>query len=297
MISNYGKKKALIVCGPTASGKSDLALELALKEKALIVNIDAMQMYKGLEILSASPSLDMLEKSNHLMYNFLEPFASYNVANYFTDLKKIIDNHDNFIFVGGSGMYIHSLVSGIADIPEIKPEIRQNIRTGKQESEALYQELQNIDPDYALIVNKNDIQRISRALEVIQSTGESILTWQKKNTKVPFKDLSFNFHILLPDRDSLYENCNRRFLKMLEAGAIKEVEQIIAQGISPENREYQIFNTLGAKEIYSYIKGMISYDQMILQAQIKTRQYAKRQYTWFRRIKNSQEEYMSKSFI
>ncbi len=273
-------KKILIISGATASGKSDLALKLAEEKDIAIINADSLQIYQGLPILSSQPTEAEQKKVKHFLYSHFQPSENSSVAIWLKLVKasaeKIWSENKLPVIVGGSGMYISKLVDGISEIPEIDDEVRKNARElfdeiGKEEFQ---KKLIELGEDEIL-----DKHRQIRAYEVLKQTGKSISFWQNQAPKKVFDDVDF-FHVNLNlDRKKLYENCNSRFEKMLENGAIEEVKSLINQGVVDE---MQITKTLGFFEIRDFLNQKISREKMIELATQKTRNYAKRQITWFR---------------
>jgi len=263
----------LIISGPTASGKSALALELAKITKSLIINADSLQIYQGLPILSAQPSEAEKNIAPHFLYSHFTPEKSSSVADWLKLVEPIIKKAQSenklAIIVGGSGMYISKLVEGISEMPEISESI-------KKEAHELFDKIGIEKFREKFGENKLiDKQRLIRAAEVLLQTGKTIFDWQKTAKKTPVLE---NFlHINLnPDREKLYQNCNLRFVKMIENGGLEEVKNLDA------NDDWAISKTLGYREIKSFLNGEISHQKMIEISTQKTRNYAKRQLTWFR---------------
>ncbi|NBV07225.1 MAG: tRNA (adenosine(37)-N6)-dimethylallyltransferase MiaA [Proteobacteria bacterium] len=273
-------RKILIISGATASGKSELALKLAEAKDIAIINADSLQIYQGLPILSSQPNAAEQKKVQHFLYSHFQPSENSSVAIWLKLVKasaeQIWDKNKLPVIVGGSGMYISKLVDGISEIPEIDESIRKNARE-------LFDEIGREEFQKKLIeLGENEIldkQRQIRAYEVLKQTGKSISFWQNQPPKKIFDAVDF-FHVNLnPDRKKLYENCNSRFEKMLENGAIDEVKNLVNQGV---NDEMQITKTLGFFEINNFLNQKISREKMLELATQKTRNYAKRQITWFR---------------
>jgi tRNA dimethylallyltransferase len=270
-------KKIIIICGPTAGGKTNYAFELARKNNGVIINADSRQLFKDIQIISASPEKYMKEAVPHYLYNFLDSKDSYNVANYISHVDSALKNieEEHIYIVGGTGMYIDALINGIAEIPEIPEEARREIRNYHVEvgNDVIYQELKILDPENKL--NPNDTQRILRAYEVVKYTNKNLKFWQEHSKQKPILQ-HYEMNVIIPERNILYDNCNKRFLQMLDAGGIEEVEAL-------QNPSPQILNTIGISQISHYLTSKISFNEMVSDTQAKTRQYAKRQVTWFRR--------------
>ncbi len=273
-------QRIVIISGPTASGKSGLALNLAQEKDIAIINADSLQIYEGLPILSSQPLVAEKKQAQHFLYSHFKPHESSSVGIWLNLIKPIIEKlwRENKmpVIVGGSGMYISKLVDGISEIPEIDEEIRNNSRQlfdelGKEEFQ---KKLIEMGEDEIL-----DKQRLVRAYEVLQQTGKTLSWWQNQPTKKLFSDVDFVHVNLNPDRNELYKNCNSRFGKMLYSGAFEEVKNLINQGVTDD---MQITKTLGFLEIRDFMNGRISREKMLEVATQKTRNYAKRQLTWFR---------------
>ena len=273
-------QRIFIISGPTASGKSGLALSLAQEKDIAIINADSLQIYEGLPILSSQPSIAEKKQAQHFLYSHFKPAENSSVGIWLNLIKPIIEQlwRENKmpVIVGGSGMYISKLVDGISEIPEIAEEIRNNSRQlfdelGKEEFQ---KKLIEMGEDEIL-----DKQRLMRAYEVLQQTGKTLSWWQNQPTKKIFSDVDFVHVNLNPDRNELYKNCNSRFGKMLDSGAFEEVKDLINQGVTDD---MQITKTLGFLEIRDFMNGRISREKMLEVATQKTRNYAKRQLTWFR---------------
>lgn len=268
-------QRIVVISGPTASGKSDLALKLADLRDIAIINADSLQIYRGLPILSSQPNEVEQKKASHFLYSHFNPTENSSVAIWLDLVKPIVERlwSENKlpVIVGGSGMYISKLVEGISQIPQISEE-------KKNEARELYEKLghekfKNFTKGEAL-----DKQRLIRAYEVLLETKKPISFWQNNPKKI-FSDANFLHVNLNPNREELYKNCNLRFEKMLKIGAFEEVQNLVNQGITDE---MQIAKTLGFFEVRDFLRGEIAREKMFEIAKQKTRNYAKRQLTWFR---------------
>ncbi len=276
--------KIFVISGPTACGKSDLALKIADLHDVSIINADALQVYEGLPILSSQPSGDDKKIAQHFLYSYFKPSESCSVGLWLKLVKSTVEQawQENKIplIVGGTGMYISKLIDGINEIPTIDEALKIKARQ-------LYENLDRDEFIKNLIafgedeekINKLDKQRLIRVYEVFDQTKKSIFYWQNQPNKFLFDPKIFTHLNLDPNREILYQNCNLRFKKMLENGAIEEVKSLINQGVQDD---YQITKTLGFSEISDFITGKISKEFAIEIASQKTRNYAKRQLTWFR---------------
>ena len=276
--------KVIVVCGPTASGKTQFAHLLAKKNNGEIVNADSMQLYKSLPIITSSPSLELKNELLYHLYNFLDINSEYSVAKYAQiaaeKIKEISTRKKLPILVGGSGMYINSLIKGFSYIPDIEPEVRAQVRSLQQslDSNEFFELLKKTDPVIVNVLNAQDSQRVARAYEVFLQTGKSILYYQKSNTKL-LEGFSFRAILLLPDRQFLYSMCNNRLEQMFKKGLVEEVKSLLNEKC---NINALAMKSLGVKEIISYLENRISKDEAMEIAKTRTRQYAKRQVTWFK---------------
>lgn len=277
-------EKIIIISGPTASGKSQLALNLAEFKDIVIINADSLQIYEGLPILSSQPSELEQKKVKHLLYSVLKPHQASSVALWLkmveNSIKECFEKNKLPVIVGGSGMYISKLVEGISEIPEIDEAIR--IEAGELfegiSKEDFIEELVRLGEEKEKIL-KLDKHRLIRSYEVLRQTKRSIFYWRNQPIKKLFDEENFLHINLNPNREILYKNCNLRFEKMLEYGAIAEVEALIEKDI---NDDKQITKTLGFYEISDFLNNRITKEEAIIIAAQKTRNYAKRQLTWFR---------------
>lgn len=277
-------KQVIILCGPTASGKSEIALELAHEINGAVINADSIQVYQGLPLITASPTDANKIEIAHYLYNFLKPDAKYSVMNYINDVEVALQECTSKnlvpIIVGGTGMYINALMKGVAEVPEINKQCREEIIQiiDEKGSAYLHSELEKIDPLMAGKLHKGDTQRVMRAYEVIKYTGKSLLEYQKNNSRPLLSDFEITTIYLKPEREFLYRCCNNRFKKIVNNGGIEEVKNLMAT--YPDLHD-GVMKALGAKEISLYLQGILSLPEAIKVAQARTRQYAKRQVTWF----------------
>jgi tRNA dimethylallyltransferase len=274
------KPPVALIAGPTASGKSALALALAEQGGGVIVNADSTQVYRDLPVLSAAPTPDDLARAEHRLYSFLNGSVPCSAADWAQAARReIADIHAQGrlpILAGGTGLYLRTLLDGIAPVPEIDPEVRRQVReTLVEENRARLQEL---DPDAAVHLKPADKARIARALEVVLSTGRTLADWQDRREGGIGDSIALRPLILLPPRDWLYRRCEERFARMMEHGAIDEVRALLARKLDPD---LPVMRGIGVREIASCLAGEISRDEAIAAGQQATRRYAKRQYTWF----------------
>ena len=264
-----------IICGPTASGKSGLACKLAAEIGGTIINCDSMQVYGGLEVLTACPTQQEKCAIPHLLYNYVPVGAGYNVKRYVDDVAGVLPMVTKPIFVGGTGLYLKALLDGLSVVPDITQDTRHFVDKllESQGIAGAYCALQKMDPDYAQRLKPNDVARITRALAVVYQTGQSLMTYNRQKQEGLLAGYLRHIIFLKPQRDALYRNCNMRFVHMVNSGALEEVRACVEQGVNS--------SALGFAELRRYLAGELSMDEAITQAQTKTRQYAKRQITWF----------------
>ena len=274
-----------ILTGPTASGKTAHALAWAKRENGLIVNADSQQVYQEIPILSAQPSPEEQKQAEHRLYGFLPITEVYSAKQWRDDaLEAIIEAQSKnrpVMLVGGSGFYIKALIEGLSPIPDIS--LRQKHDTtalfkslGPQ---AFHEELKTIDPSAAERIHPNDRQRATRAWDVYQATGKSLSDWQSEPLITPPADLFFEITVLMPERKTLYTRINNRFELMMKAGAMAEIKHINALDPDPL---LPAIKACGIPELRAALKGDIELDKAVQQAKQSSRNYAKRQFTWFR---------------
>ncbi|MEL7445279.1 MAG: tRNA (adenosine(37)-N6)-dimethylallyltransferase MiaA [Pseudomonadota bacterium] len=276
-----------LIAGPTASGKSAIALGLADARKeaglsTIIINADSMQIYRDIPVLSAAPEVEESIRHPHRLYGAWDAAEACSAASWAEKARQEIEKAHSEgalpVLVGGTGMYIRVLLDGIAPIPAIDPKVRDEVRA--LPVDAAYACLQIEDPGRASLLAPNDSQRIARALEVVRSTGTTLSDWQQAKTGGIGEDIELHPVIMLPDREWLYERCDSRFVQMTQLGAIEEVEALLERNLSPD---LPAMRAIGVPEIAACLRGEISNEEMIERGQQSTRNYAKRQYTWFRR--------------
>lgn len=275
-----------LIAGPTASGKSDLAVALALALKdsgreAVVINADSAQVYTDLAVLSARPDAAEMKGVAHRLFGAWDGAASCSAADWAQAARQeIAQAHDSGavpILVGGTGLYIRTLLDGIAPVPEIAPAIRAEVRA-LPTAEA-YAALVREDPDRAAALSPNDSARIARALEVVRSTGAPLAHWQARREGGIADAVTLHPAILLPPRVALYERCDRRFAKMIERGAVEEVRSLLARNLDPA---LPVMKAIGVPDLAAFLRGESTLDEAAQAASQATRNYAKRQYTWMR---------------
>ncbi|MCW3848473.1 tRNA (adenosine(37)-N6)-dimethylallyltransferase MiaA [Sphingomonas sp. LB-2] len=275
--------KVALIAGPTASGKSALAIALAEKRGGMVINADSAQVYADLRILTARPSEEEEARVPHRLFGHIDGADTYSAARWAAEARAAIhDAHAHGllpILVGGTGLYLLTLLDGIAPIPEIEPEIREEIRAMPVAD--AHAHLTKLDPEAAARLHPSDTTRVARALEVIRSTGFPLAYWHAERTGGIGGEIALSAKILLPDRNWLHARTDTRFEMMLESGAVDEVRQLEARTDLSENAPVR--RAIGVREIADWQAGLITRDEALARAQAATRQYAKRQYTWFRR--------------
>lgn len=286
------QKPVLVIAGPTASGKSGLALRVAEDLNGVVINADSMQVYSDLRVLTARPSADDEGRAPHKLYGTLDGAEACTAAAWAARAAEEITNARNNnqvpIVVGGTGLYIKALIEGLSDIPEVPLEVRQTARRLRLEqgNEALYDSLKEKDPEGAARLKPKDRQRVLRAWEVLEATGTPLHVWQEKSQPKPLVDGTFHTILFQPEREALYAACNGRFDRMLEAGALDEVEALVARNLDPA---LPVMKALGVPDLAAFLKGDVSREEAVTKAQQRTRNYAKRQTTWFRGQFNASE--------
>ena len=282
------KQKVIVICGPTASGKTKLSIEIAKKTNGEIISADSMQIYKDMTIGTAKPTPEEMQGIKHYLIDFVLPNQRYSVADYNKDALKAIDEiikkGKTPIVVGGTGLYVNSLIYGIeySDI-EVDIEYREKLeKIAKLEGiERLYEMAKEIDPEAIKNISKNDQKRICRILEIYHTTGKN-KTEQEKESRKNGPKYQYLLYGITMDREKLYDRINKRVDIMINDGLIEEVQNIV--------KKYDEFPTamqgLGYKEVVEYLNGITTKEEMIEKIKMETRRYAKRQLTWFKKCEN-----------
>ncbi len=277
--------KAVLIAGPTASGKSALALELASSAGGVVINADSMQVYRDLRIITARPTRDEEARVPHRLYGHVDAAVNFSAGAWLADAAKVLAEARAQgrlpIFIGGTGLYFKALTAGLSTVPPIPAEFRDSVRKRLERNgvEALHAELAQRDPPAAERLNVRDRTRIARALEVIEATGRSLLDWHREGRPPLLPKDGFSALFLAPDRDQLYARIDARFDAMLGAGALWEVERLAERQLGsllPAMRAH------GVPALIRHLRGEISLDEAAAISRADTRHYAKRQFTWFR---------------
>ena len=274
------KPPVALIAGPTASGKSALALALAEAEGGIVINADSAQVYRDLPILSAAPSAADRARAEHRLYEVHDGAEPCSAADWAALAKAEIARAHALdklpILVGGTGLYLRTLLDGIAPVPPIDPEVRAAVRARPVADNRA--ELAQLDPEAASRLKPADSARIARALEVVKSTSQTLAVWQTRREGGIGEAIHLRPLILLPPRDWLYLRCDARFRAMVEAGAIAEVERLLTRGLNPD---LPVMRAIGVREIAAFLNGELNQAAMTAAGSQATRRYAKRQYTWF----------------
>ena len=279
--------RPILIAGPTASGKSALALQLARERNGVVINADSMQVYRELRIITARPSAEEEAQAPHRLYGHVPAVEPYSVARWLADARDVLDDvraqRRTPIIVGGTGLYFKALLEGLSPIPEIPQAVRDHWRAEAKARGAagLHDELQARDPAMAARLSRNDTQRITRALEVLDATGRSLAAWQKVPGNPVLRLDGTERHLVDLPRAVLHERCDRRFDQMMAMGALDEVRVLAALGLDPG---LPAMNALGVRPLLRHLCGEIDLATAVAAGKLETRQYVKRQATWSRQF-------------
>jgi tRNA dimethylallyltransferase len=283
--SREQSSKAVLIAGPTASGKSALALELAQKTGGVVINADSMQVYRDLCIITARPTPQQEALVPHRLYGHVDAAMNFSAGSWVADAARALAEARGQnrlpIFVGGSGLYFKALTRGLSAVPPIPAEIRERVRTRLERDgvEALHAELAQRDRATAERLKPRDRTRIARALEVVEATGRSLTDWHRDGLPPLLPPGEFSALFLAPDRDRLYARIDARYDAMLAAGAREEVAALAARHLDPL---LPAMKAHGVPALIRHIRGEITLDEAAVIGRADTRHYAKRQFTWFR---------------
>jgi len=276
---------AILITGPTASGKSALAIEFAKRHGGVVINADSMQVYDTLRVLTARPSEEDMAAVPHLLYGHVPATTAYSTGEWLRDVQRLLADLKREgrlpVLVGGTGLYFKALTGGLSDMPSIPDELRESLRQrlAAEGPDSLHAELSTLDPETAGRLQVKDGQRILRALETHIHTGRSISSFQETRGPMIVDPARAKKIVVLPERPILHDRINRRFEIMLATGAIEEVQALMA--LQP-SADMPIMKAIGVNEIAEMNAGLIGRDRVIERGSALTRQYAKRQMTWFR---------------
>ena len=283
--------KVTFICGPTASGKSDFAIMLAQKTGGIIINSDAMQVYKDIPLITFSPTGEQKSIVPHMLYNYVDLESDYSVKQYIDDVNNLLSHqtlqNKPIYIVGGSGFYMHSLIFGLNEMPKISPETIKLVNHNLEilGLDKIIKILKEVDPEF-FDKKRYDKYRVLRAYSIYCQTKKPFFSYFKQEAEIKLNlNNSYKILLLWPDRELLYNLCNERSKKLLQSDYIEEIKSLINRPIFPKF----VNKVIGIKEILDYINSKISYDQALNLMQIRTRHYAKRQITWFKRYINMPE--------
>jgi tRNA dimethylallyltransferase len=277
--------KAVLIAGPTASGKSALALQLAERCGGIVINTDSMQVYRDLRIITARPTPDEETRAPHRLYGSVDAAVNFSAGAYVAAASAAMAEARTLglkpIFAGGSGLYFKALTRGLSSVPPIPDAVREEVRARllRDGVAALHAELAQRDPDAAARLAPADRSRIARALEVVEATGRSLTDWHRDGLPPLLSAGSFEALFLAPERDDLYARIDARFCKMLESGALGEVARLAARNLDPL---LPAMKAHGVPALIRHLRGEISLEEAAVTGAADTRHYAKRQFTWFR---------------
>jgi tRNA dimethylallyltransferase len=275
----------VLIAGPTASGKSALALSFAQTHGGVIINTDSMQVYRDLRIITARPTPEEEAQVPHLLYGEVDGAVNFSAGAWLTEaargLAEARAQNRLAIFTGGSGLYFKALTRGLSAVPPIAPEVRESVRARLERDgvEALHEELKQRDPISAERLKPRDRSRIARALEVVEATGRSLTDWHRDGLPPLLPPEQVKALFLAPERDELYARIDARFGAMLNAGALDEVAALAARQLDPL---LPAMKAHGVPALIRHLQGVISLEEAATIGRADTRHYAKRQFTWFR---------------
>lgn len=275
----------IILAGPTASGKSALALDIAQMLPAVIINCDSKQIYREIPIITAQPSADEQAITSHRLYGCISASEHCSVADWIAlakdEISAVHARGKVPFLVGGTGMYIQALTQGISSIPTISPTVRSMAREmlACMGNEAFHEYLTQRDPVMARRLAKGDSQRMVRALEVIEQTGVSLSQWQQVAPQKIYNEHQIITFFFSPEREKTYQNCEKRFHLMLDRGVIEEIKALQSMNLEPT---VPAMKAHGVPELLAYLNGQMTLEQASAQAILNTRHYIKRQWTWYR---------------
>ena len=285
MISQEKTSTAVLIAGPTASGKSALALALAQKNSGVVINTDSMQVYRDLRIITARPTPEEEAQVSHRLYGHVDAAINFSAGAWVADAAKVLAEARAQgrlpIFIGGTGLYFKALTRGLSAVPPVPAEVRDAVRARLERDgvEALHAELLRRDPVSAERLNMRDRTRIARALEVVEATGRSLTDWHHEGLPPLLPPDQFRALFLAPEREALYARIDARFAAMLTRGALEEVAALASRKLDPL---LPAMKAHGVPALIRHINGELSLEEAAVIGRADTRHYAKRQFTWFR---------------
>jgi tRNA dimethylallyltransferase len=279
------RENTTLIAGPTASGKSAMAVRIAKQRDGIIINTDSMQVYGVLRVLTARPSVEDMDGVKHRLYGHVDPAQHYSAGRWLADVEALLSDpvlaKRHLVFVGGTGLYFKALLGGMSEMPPVPDDVRGFWRAKLEEvgPASLHEKLRGSDPETAAWLKPQDGQRIVRALEVFAASGLPISHWQRQTGKPLIDATSATKICLVPDRDLLRAKIDQRFETMMETGAIDEVRALDALKL---DAALPAMKAIGVREILKHFAGSMTIDDVVKLSSAATRQYAKRQMTWMR---------------
>jgi tRNA dimethylallyltransferase len=275
---------AVLIAGPTASGKSALGIKLAQELDGVVINADSMQVYRDLRVITARPTPEEEAQAPHRLYGHVDAAVNFSVGRYMADAVQVlweVQGRKLPIFVGGTGLYFKALTEGLSDMPPVPEEVREQVRRESEglETPELHRLLSERDPETARALRPSDRLRVQRALEIFTATGQPLVSFHGARQPGPLADSLVVKLFLVPDRDELRRRIDARFLAMMDRGALDEVRVLGERNLDPM---LPAMRAHGVPGLLAYLRGEISLDEAIAKGQGDTRRYAKRQFTWFR---------------
>lgn len=284
-LNNLKSNSVIVIAGPTASGKSGMALDVALNYNGVVINADSMQVYEGTPIISAVPSAEDKARVEHRLYEIYPPSFHGTVVEWLesavAEIQSIWREDRLPIVVGGTGLYIDNLINGTTPIPVVSIDIRQKVQADFVQFGVveMHRRLADIDAEAAAKLNPNDTTRVRRAWEIFLQTGKTLSAWYKVPMVKKLPEAEFKVIKIIPTAEELDERCYFRFDKMIDAGALEEVRSLASLNL---DKNLPAMKMLGVPELLAFIEGKVCLSEAVEQAKLHTRQYAKRQRTWFR---------------
>jgi len=275
---------AVLIAGPTASGKSALGVKLAQGLDGVVIKADSMQVYRDLRIITARPTPEEEAEAPHRLYGHVDAAVNFSVGRYVADAIRMLQDIQGLklpIFVGGTGLYFKALTEGLSDMPPVPEEVREQVRRESEglETPELHRLLSQRDPETARTLRPSDRLRVQRALEIFAATGRPLVSFHGARQPGPFADVPVVKLFLAPERDELRRRIDARFLTMMDKGALDEVRALGERNLDPM---LPAMRAHGVPGLLAHLRGEIRLDEAIARGQGDTRRYAKRQFTWFR---------------